>query len=720
MLHSKTIHIFIIFEVKKVQDIFQNWEDFEEKLDISPSDYGSLQVSQRDALWEINDVYTSSRKKEQKVEIKKDKNIYVSQKEKWKNVDSLFQRKSFFSFVPYRSFLRWKWRTYYGYCCERFKKRDFLPIIRSGSFFSQRRLLLILGICVYIILSLSLVETSLNAGYKKLIALKTLSDIHDMQKTANNARLDFIVAQTFFYPYSFLPWKRTETITGAIWWGKHISRSIESLWNMTLTIQNWLTSQEQKLTDVLIAIYPELTSLQTELSQGLSFYEEISWFPSENIKNVFWEYITQIRQSADRLKILQENYWQFVKMLGHNERKRYLIVFQNADEIRPLWGFMWSMWFLEIFRWEQKLFQMKDVYAIEWDLKSANYERRNAPKGLDELTDTFWLRDANYFVSLEESSKAIDFFLREASISIDGIIYINHNILYDILDVSWEIYLENFDIPITKDNYASLLSFLVESKVSQSATLDTPKQAVFDLALELEKKIVQENLYLPILQSLLDQIYSGDMFVWMKESSDQKIITDIWLSWEKNYAASLDFLYPVFTSLSWNKSDRYISREYRTRVKRVKNSCDFWVRHTISQKHNMRRQDKEEFQSYAEVTGIAFTREMLTLQWASKNRQYVRTIVPVETDIREYDSAEVINYGTRKGIEFFIDTPEQGSSEFSFEYLLKNPECDPYSVTFFKQPWIKRYEVFLDIEGEEYEYNGISRDFYFEDRTYEQ
>ncbi len=70
----------------------------------------------------------------------------------------------------------------------------------------------------------------------------------------------------------------------------------------------------------------------------------------------------------------------FLELLGHSERKRYLIVFQNADEIRPTGGFMGSMGLLEIFRGQVQLFQKKDVYAIEWDLKKSQYERLPAPK----------------------------------------------------------------------------------------------------------------------------------------------------------------------------------------------------------------------------------------------------------------------------------------------------------------------------------------------------
>lgn len=97
---------------------------------------------------------------------------------------------------------------------------------------------------------------------------------------------------------------------------------------------------------------------------------------------------------------------------------------------------MGSMALVEMFKGQIKLFQKKDVYAIEWDLKSADYERLPAPKGLNELTGTFGLRDANYFANLQDSSEAIKFFTDEAGLQIDGIIYINQNILLKLLEIT--------------------------------------------------------------------------------------------------------------------------------------------------------------------------------------------------------------------------------------------------------------------------------------------
>jgi hypothetical protein len=65
---------------------------------------------------------------------------------------------------------------------------------------------------------------------------------------------------------------------------------------------------------------------------------------------------------------------------------------------------------------------------------------------------------------------------------------------------------------------------------------------------------------------------------------------------------------------------------------------------------------------------------------------------------------EIVNYGSRKGIEFFLETPEQQSVFYNFSYTLPNPNCQPYSTTVYKQPGVPSYGVELNILGQNYKY----------------
>jgi hypothetical protein len=73
---------------------------------------------------------------------------------------------------------------------------------------------------------------------------------------------------------------------------------------------------------------------------------------------------------------------------------------------------MWSMWILSIFKWKVKDFTKKDVYAFEWDIKPY---REDPPEWINKITDSFWLRDSNYFIDFRDSSAKIRFFMKKWS-----------------------------------------------------------------------------------------------------------------------------------------------------------------------------------------------------------------------------------------------------------------------------------------------------------------
>ena len=110
------------------------------------------------------------------------------------------------------------------------------------------------------------------------------------------------------------------------------------------------------------------------------------------------------------------------------------------------------------------------------------------------------------------------------------------------------------------------------------------------------------------------------------------------------------------------------------------------------------------------------TPNLLQIQWAERNRQFVRIILPQNAEIIPQNDVELVDYGKRKWVEFFLETQLQQTSFFTLEYLLKNPDCKPYNYTFYKQAGIPSYDMIIDIAGETFAYPGQQKDFYFEKR----
>lgn len=698
--------------MKKIKDIYE-W-GLSESLDVrDPERITSPKISDISgdffddiSVWEKEDI---SLYKEQKIFLEKKSGKHFDALEKKPAFSSLFLMRDIKLKKNKQWFILWRYIL--------FSQRYIKSLWKIWIWFTW--IVLIMFILLLWFVDKNIVENRVNAGYWKLLEIKRWEvNLAWIQKNINNARFDLLLSDILFTPFKIFPGEKINSVQYVISAGRHLSRWLDDTLWLYSAVDTFIGEKSIKniyFTQLFLNLYPNLTEIQSSLEKSLIDYKAISWLPSSNLEQKRQESIKNIEKIQSYLNIITTRFPEFLDILGHNKRKKYLIVFQNADEIRPTWGFMGSMWLLEIFRGRVQLFQKKDVYAIEWDLKSADYERLDAPKWIWELTDTFGLRDANYYANLKDSSQAIEFFTQRAGIDLDGIVYINQNILLNLLKISGPVYFKPLDIEISADNFSEIMSLIVEAKTFKQGTLWTPKQVLFDFMEVFTAKLIDDGNYFEYLQTLIHDLESRDIMMWSFNEDENKLLTDLWINGEIHYDDSLDYMYPVYTSLSWNKSDRYMNRSYNITVKQEITSCDFTIRTQIKSTHNMPKNNRDFINSLIDQYSLN-SPNLFQIQWAARNRQFMRIILPSDAIITPVKNTEIVDYGQRKGIEFFLETPEQQSVFYDYEYTLPNPDCQPYSATVYKQPWISSFDINLDINGNTFEYLWVEEDFYFEER----
>lgn len=96
-----------------------------------------------------------------------------------------------------------------------------------------------------------------------------------------------------------------------------------------------------------------------------------------------------------------------------------------------------------------------------------------------------------------------------------------------------------------------------------------------------------------------------------------------------------NWAYPVFTSLSGNKSDRFIERTYVAETAKL-STCQVINTLTFTHKHTFKRENEDEIQSYLDMIGerdINFRNRILTIEGKGKNLNYVRLLVPIASSL---------------------------------------------------------------------------------------
>lgn len=415
----------------------------------------------------------------------------------------------------------------------------------------------------------------------------------------------------------------------------------------------------------------------------------------DNIKNQFEIYLDKLKKAQNIYATFIDNFDTIKEILWDEEKKKYVIAFQNSDEIRPTGWFMWSMLFFDVFKWKLENYEKKDIYALEWNLKPFT---EKAPAWLNKITDTFWLRDANYYPDIETSSLKIKEFLDKAWYEVDWIIYINQNIILDFLDYFGWVYFPQIDKTLTWDNFSMMTSALVESKAFKSWTLWTPKQVLFDFIIIFFDELKTKWDYKKYAEITLKWIKENEIIPYFFDEKENEFLKNIWFKNDLVDINYLDFNYPVFTSISWNKSDRYIKRSFEKNIN-IWNDCSIDTSLNIKTKHTFDIWEELSIKNFLYDMNVLWDidiNELLSVQWKWVNKQFVRVYIPKDAIIDNSDKYKIKVLDDRKEISFYQNTPLLFDSSFNINYTIPNTECKSYNYEFVKQPWIRWYDFIFN------------------------
>lgn len=570
----------------------------------------------------------------------------------------------------------------------------------------------------------NILENNLKTGFEKLSSISNIHDYKEVRNTINEAKSDFAISSIMLFPLDLMfnnpifQNKQYALVSDINSWAKRLTNSISRgfelfEWTQKLIEKKWI--ENIYYTQILHNSKSDVDYIASNLKSSFNAFNKVkniikTWkikLP-ENLKNKFYTAYSQLEILSNFSSKIFDNYEVFLDILWDNKAKNYLVVFQNSDEIRPTGWFMWSMWIITIFKGKITNFERKDVYAYEWNLKPFT---EKAPKWIDKISDTFGLRDANYYVNFKESSEKIKSHFDKLNKNIDWIIYLNLNSINKFLDEIWDVKIPNLSVRLNSENFSSAMSLLVESKLSKTWTLGTPKQVLFDFMDIFTKKLKEKWSYFEYIKIVWELIKNRELVFYSFDNKANSLAYELKINWNINYNA-LDYNYIVNTSISGNKSDRYIKRTYKKTVKQ-RPDCSVNTNLEIIHKHNFSINDELKFKNLFYKLDIPNnkTEELLQIQWKGQNYDYIRVILPKNAIVKwEYNTKKI---GNHTQVDFYLKTPVWWKNSINFEYTLPNIECKNYDYKFYKQPWIKAYnfelknwqeEVFLQNQITDFEY----------------
>ena len=276
----------------------------------------------------------------------------------------------------------------------------------------------------------------------------------------------------------------------------------------------------------------------------------------ENIRPYFEQLQVYLPTTLENLRTLNEIFDTLLDTLGHDSEKRYLVLFQNNNELRATGGFIGSIALVDVY--QGKISNIEIPRGGTYDLAAGQKTILKSPEALSLINPFFNIWDANWWYDFPLSAKKIIWFYQEGGgSSLDGVISINASLLQELLRVIGPVTLDEYQLTITADNVFSVLQEEVE--LNYDKELNQPKAVIADLVPIVLEKLLSTDKYQDIVGVLADSLSKKDIQVYLSDSDLQKQIVSY--GWSGSAAkTNKDYLAVINTNIAGGKTDLEISQ----------------------------------------------------------------------------------------------------------------------------------------------------------------
>jgi hypothetical protein len=449
-----------------------------------------------------------------------------------------------------------------------------------------------------------------------------------------------------------------------------------------------------KLTDFIRSERPRLERLNSALSSALEAYSGIESLGDPALDAQFQDAVTKLLSEQERLRFALSKLDAVLLALGDVSPQRYLILNQNRDELRATGGFPGSAVFIELYKGRLSKYEKKDIYYYDWHLFPF---APKSPAGIDQVSEKWGLRDANYYPEMSKNFEVVDrFYQKSGGSSLNGLIVLNQSLITDLLAEYGPVRLDSINKTVTAENFSTLMSVLVENRIRGR---ESAKDILFEFVAEFEKILLQKKEYAKYFDIALSNAKSGEMLAYSNVGEVEALFEEIFPGEHTKHFEG-NFVSPIFTSISGNKSDRYVQRKFKIESKPIETSngsCRVLNHFSIESDHAMTVDDKEKIRRllYEFKVPIEAHEKQIFIQGNGTNKQYVRVLVPkgsklvgtAPIQMQTDDSSPEYTV-----FSFYLTTEVAQVSGAFFDYESSPKECVP-TPKFYRQPGLSNYSV---------------------------
>ncbi len=320
--------------------------------------------------------------------------------------------------------------------------------------------------------------------------------------------------------------------------------------------QDVVTAKLAAMAGALTKALPYLRTSAAELDQvTVNSLPKTAQVPFSRLRDETKAIIADLQRVSDDSGVLLD-------AIGANGTRRYLIVFENSNELRPTGGFIGSYGLMDL---EDGAIKNIEIPAGgSYDLRAGFNRRIAAPQQLALVNPRWEFQDANWFADFPTSAQSLTWFYEKSGgPTVDGVIAVTSNVMQALLRQIGPIDLPDEGRTITADNFQLETQKAVELDYDRET--NKPKQIISDMAPKvLQKLLAGGTPDLPALSAALGaSLASKDIQVYFADPKAQAAAADFGWTGALQPIAGADFLSIVDTNIAGGKTDGVVSEDIR-------------------------------------------------------------------------------------------------------------------------------------------------------------
>jgi len=327
-------------------------------------------------------------------------------------------------------------------------------------------------------------------------------------------------------------------------------------------------SQTERDSEVITAIDNLSSSLTLAAPHLRRAREELSGIDPNMIPETYRERFVEMNKL---LPAVEQSTIEFIglaakltEVLGGRGERRYAVLFQNNNELRPAGGFIGSLALVTVHN--GRVTKIDVPGGGSYDFQGSLTKHVLSPKPLSLVNARWQMQDANWYPDWPTSAEKVAWFLENSEqSSVDGVIAVQATTLQKLLSVLGPIEFPEYKETLTADNVLKEIQTAVE--VEYDKTKNKPKQYIGELVPKVMDKILASTA--GQFKDLFGLIAAGVeekeiLFYFRDKELNQEFINR---GWEPSIIASdLDYLSVIHANIGGGKTDGVIEESWQQRI----------------------------------------------------------------------------------------------------------------------------------------------------------